>query len=460
VRPEAPTAFFSYSREDSDFALRLAKDLKAAGANVWIDQLDIEPGQEWDSAIEAAVAGCSRMLLILSPASVTSRNVRNEISFALDEHKTIVPVLHKNCTIPLQLRRIQYVDLRTDYPRGLTILLSTLGMKQRSAAVTTTTDPQASEMGGWEDRNVQEPDPLHIDNGVFVQRQRSDKPMSKYGRWAKAGLVLCTIVIAAFILSWNLLQRKASMREIQNRQAQILQTKPAESVTGAAPGARPPASSKSVASHQGSNAGVGATKANSEQSALHKHSAARPGGQSGNDHAMAPSGNETAEHNANSMQQSPSAVPAEGSLPPDPGPALANTYRRVLRGETYAMVSLGHCYESGVGVDKDYKRAVAWYRAAARSGNTFGMTSLGAMYEYGNGVDKDYKEAVNWYRKAAETGSDQGSRDGMYYLGTMYERGYGVEQDQQQAIAWYRKAAVLGLANAEEALKRLGQDLK
>ena len=41
---DAPAAFFSYCRDDSDFALRLAEDLKATGAAVWIDQLDIEPG--------------------------------------------------------------------------------------------------------------------------------------------------------------------------------------------------------------------------------------------------------------------------------------------------------------------------------------------------------------------------------------------------------------------------------
>ncbi len=29
---QTPPAFFSYSREDEDFALRLAKDLKASGA--------------------------------------------------------------------------------------------------------------------------------------------------------------------------------------------------------------------------------------------------------------------------------------------------------------------------------------------------------------------------------------------------------------------------------------------
>jgi len=68
----ATATFFSYCREDSDFALRLAEDLKAAGADVWIDQLDIAPGQEWDNAIEDAVVQCPRMLLILSVASVKS----------------------------------------------------------------------------------------------------------------------------------------------------------------------------------------------------------------------------------------------------------------------------------------------------------------------------------------------------------------------------------------------------
>ncbi len=41
---EESKAFFSYSRLDAEFALKLAKDLRNAGASVWIDQLDISPG--------------------------------------------------------------------------------------------------------------------------------------------------------------------------------------------------------------------------------------------------------------------------------------------------------------------------------------------------------------------------------------------------------------------------------
>jgi hypothetical protein len=123
-------AFFSYSREDSDFAFRLAGDLKAAGASVWLDQLDIIPGQRWDRAVEAALANCMRMLVILSPASVNSINVMDEVSFALEEEKTVIPVIHKDCTIPFRLRRVQYVDFRHDYARGLKELVRTLAAGQ------------------------------------------------------------------------------------------------------------------------------------------------------------------------------------------------------------------------------------------------------------------------------------------------------------------------------------------
>ena len=134
LRPEiplstkVPLAFFSYSREDSKFALRLAEDLKTAGANVWMDQLDIEPGQEWDDAIEHAVSESARMLLILSPASVQSKNVRNEIAVAIDENKTIIPVLYQDCVVPLNLRRVQHIDFRTDYAQGLGRLLKVLAV--------------------------------------------------------------------------------------------------------------------------------------------------------------------------------------------------------------------------------------------------------------------------------------------------------------------------------------------
>ena len=131
---EPQTAFFSYSRDDSEFALRLAEDLKAAGANVWLDQLDIAPGQRWARAVQDALNNCHRMLVILSPSSVSSTNVEDEVAFALEEHKTVIPVFYRDCKVSFQLRPFQYVDFRTDYDRGLRTLLKTLGVQQQAAA--------------------------------------------------------------------------------------------------------------------------------------------------------------------------------------------------------------------------------------------------------------------------------------------------------------------------------------
>jgi len=134
---ETPRAFFSYSRLDSEFALKLAKDLRRAGAAVWLDQLDISPGEHWDSAVEKALASFSTMLLVLSPSSVESKNVMDEVSFALEENKLVIPVLYGDCKIPFRLRRLQHIDIRVDYEKGLGELLRTLGVvpKAKSAAV-------------------------------------------------------------------------------------------------------------------------------------------------------------------------------------------------------------------------------------------------------------------------------------------------------------------------------------
>lgn len=123
---DLPSAFLSYAREDSEFALRLAEDLKRAGAAVWIDQRDIEAGQPWDRAVESALNTCPRMLVLLSPAAVSSDNVLNEIARGLRKQKIVIPVLYLECDIPLLLERHQHIDVRSDYASGLKTLLRAL----------------------------------------------------------------------------------------------------------------------------------------------------------------------------------------------------------------------------------------------------------------------------------------------------------------------------------------------
>ncbi len=112
--------FISYSRVNKDFALKLAKELKAAGFNIWLDQLDIPAGARWDDALEDALEECKIFMVILTPASISSENVKDEIGYAIDHNKRILPILLENAKIPLRLRRFQYVDFTSkSYEEGV-----------------------------------------------------------------------------------------------------------------------------------------------------------------------------------------------------------------------------------------------------------------------------------------------------------------------------------------------------
>jgi formylglycine-generating enzyme required for sulfatase activity len=102
--------FLSYSRANKDFALKLARELKAEGLPVWLDQLDIPAGARWDREVEKALKESEVFMIILTPASTNSENVLDEIGYAIDNGKRILPVLLENCEVPLRLRRFQYVD--------------------------------------------------------------------------------------------------------------------------------------------------------------------------------------------------------------------------------------------------------------------------------------------------------------------------------------------------------------
>lgn len=125
--PDAtPEIFFSYSREDAELVLKIAAALRRDGRRVWVDQLDIAKGARWDEEVEKALQTSSCLLAVLSPAAVASKNVMDEVSYALGENKKVIPVLAKNCVIPFRLKRLQFVSFVDDYDRGYRELAAAL----------------------------------------------------------------------------------------------------------------------------------------------------------------------------------------------------------------------------------------------------------------------------------------------------------------------------------------------
>jgi hypothetical protein len=74
----------------------------------------------------------SCLLVVLSSASVVSQNVLDEVAFALENKKKIVPVLHSRCAIPFRIQRLQYIDFTATYNHGFAQLLSALNVLQLS----------------------------------------------------------------------------------------------------------------------------------------------------------------------------------------------------------------------------------------------------------------------------------------------------------------------------------------
>lgn len=126
--------FFSYSRQDAKFALKLGEDLRKAGADIWIDQIDIRPSEPWDEEIEKALIESACLLVILSKTSVASDNVLNEINYALESKKQVLPILLENdIKKPFNIGRLQHIDFTGSYESGFNRLLKSLSLGKPQA---------------------------------------------------------------------------------------------------------------------------------------------------------------------------------------------------------------------------------------------------------------------------------------------------------------------------------------
>lgn len=109
--------FLSYSRRDSRSMRRMKADLRAAGLTVWTDE-SLTPGTTaWMHVVENAICAAGCLVILLSPDSVKSKWVANEITFAQHHNIPIIPVLSRGdetLSLPLSLSSYQWLDMRRD----------------------------------------------------------------------------------------------------------------------------------------------------------------------------------------------------------------------------------------------------------------------------------------------------------------------------------------------------------
>lgn len=89
------------------------------------------------------------------------------------------------------------------------------------------------------------------------------------------------------------------------------------------------------------------------------------------------------------------------------------------RGHAKSINNIGNMYEEGLGVEKDYARAMEYYQDSLNRGYDFALTSIAYLYENRLGVEPDLEKAVEYYRQAAEKGVE----NGVNHLNSLIEEG-------------------------------------
>jgi formylglycine-generating enzyme required for sulfatase activity len=131
--------FLSYAREDEVQVRGVYRRLIDAGFDVWMDKINLLPGQRWQQEIPRAIRSADFILIFFSMYSVAKQGyVQREFRLALDTLEEMppdaihtIPIRLDDCQIPEQFRHLQWSDLAEEGEFDRIIRALRLGMEQR-----------------------------------------------------------------------------------------------------------------------------------------------------------------------------------------------------------------------------------------------------------------------------------------------------------------------------------------
>lgn len=135
---EEPFVFVSYAHKDGYLVYPEIKALHDSGVRIWFDG-GIDPGNEWPEDIARALSKAQMFLVFITPSSVESQNVRNEINYAINKKKSFLAVHLKETQLPggLELRMgdiqaiLKYRMTEDNYNKKLLSTFSEIVVKEK-----------------------------------------------------------------------------------------------------------------------------------------------------------------------------------------------------------------------------------------------------------------------------------------------------------------------------------------
>ena len=116
-------AFISYSKTDKKTADAICKALEAADLKCWYAPRNIPSGEDWDACIMEALASSRVMVLVWSAQSDKSKQVKREVSIALDDVGITLIPFRVETIVASKLRyylgNIQWLDAEASIEESL-----------------------------------------------------------------------------------------------------------------------------------------------------------------------------------------------------------------------------------------------------------------------------------------------------------------------------------------------------
>ena len=100
----------SYSRKDKKFVKALSDAITKTGRETWVDWEDIPPTANWWAEIKAGIEAAHTFVFVISPNSLRSEVCYDEIEYAVNQNKRIVPILFQSVDTP-ELQAIMHPAL-------------------------------------------------------------------------------------------------------------------------------------------------------------------------------------------------------------------------------------------------------------------------------------------------------------------------------------------------------------
>jgi formylglycine-generating enzyme required for sulfatase activity len=224
--------FLSYAREDEAQVRAVYRRLRDAGFDVWMDKINLLPGQRWQQEIPQAIRHSDFILLFFSQNSVAKRGyIQREFRLALDTLEEMppdaihtIPIRLDDCQIPEQFHHLHWSDLAEEGEFERIVQALRLGMEQRQTGTPAPRLDSDRLLSGTERRSVvdasvpsQEPEPLTVSpqNKPEVPNQKSHwgSVVTIVGLVIAAMSALAAVIVIPEVRQWLGLDPPPAQRE-------------------------------------------------------------------------------------------------------------------------------------------------------------------------------------------------------------------------------------------------------